>query len=165
MNKGLLNDKKYLINTHISKKLSVNEEFINKIFERYEKEEYANKKMKQLFNIVSEKIKIDLNKINVDDTNKKEENNVIDNCYLLDELNYQIKKYRKKNKENNKKIKIENEKKNNKNKSKSEDEKEDSENMSCSSEYSYSSFSESSNESYSESYDSSNSSNKSDDDT
>ena len=165
LNKGLLNDKKYLINTHISKKLSVNEEFINKIFERYEKEEYANKKMKQLFNIVSEKIKIDLNKINVDDTNKKEENKVIDNCYLLDELNYQIKKYRKKNKENNKKIKIENEKKNNKNKSQSEDEKEDSENMSCSSEYSYSSFSESSNESYSESYDSSNSSNKSDDDS
>ena len=119
MNKGIINNKKYFINTRISKKLTINEAFINKLFELFEKEDYTKNKLKQIFEIInldkvnniSPEIKSDVNEIN-ENLENKEEYNILDNCHLLDELNYQIKKYRKRNKENGKKIEIENEQKN-----------------------------------------------------
>ena len=134
MNKGIINDIKFLINTRISKKISVNKKFVDKLFDLYEKEENGNKKMKQIFKIINENsenllenttpMNMEHEKENKEDEketkdeekeNKEDEketkeeekeNKVIDMCDLIPDLNYQIKKFRKKNKENDKKIKI-----------------------------------------------------------
>ena len=116
MNKGLINDKKNLINTRISKKISINTQFVDKLFELYEKEEYANKKIKQIFKIINNnpenslddttQTDMDLEKETKEKKEVEEESQVIDMCDLIPDLNYQIKRFRKKNKENDKKIKI-----------------------------------------------------------
>ena len=166
MNKGIINDKKFLINTRISKKVSVNEQFVDKLFELYEKEEYAHKKMKQIFKIINDNPDNTINSETTMITEQEKETNgtkeddeeykVIDMCDIMPDLNYQIKKFRKKNKENHKKIKIGNEnKEDGKDNSDNEGNDHSEEYSSNSDDYSKSSSSESSDENESGSYSSS----------
>ena len=86
INKGLINDRRYFINTRISKKINASESGLDKLLYAMEKDDYANKKIKNILGSLdinikskSDKNKLLPNKINIDkfnlETEKKENEN------------------------------------------------------------------------------------------
>ena len=103
INKGLINKKKFFVNTRVSKKLNVNEDILNKIFEIYEREKYTNKKMKQIFNYINvNNSENPMSAINIEEKMDEKENEceIIDTVDLLEDLYLNVKVFRKTSEKN-----------------------------------------------------------------